>query len=292
MFRIAHITDLHIPPLPRPPLHQLFSKRLLGFLSWHRKRKHEHRPEVLQALLEHLQKTDPDHICITGDLTNITLRAEVDTATRWLRRLGDPQRISLIPGNHDATVPRGLDYALSQWAVWMRDDDGNAGFPYVHYRGPVAIIGLSSAVATPPGLSLGWLGRAQLQRAEALFQRLDQQPLARILMVHHPPHNGACSRRRALSDREGLHRLLARHAVDMVLHGHLHYPVRSTLPGPERPIPVLGAAAGSATGAYKSRAHYHLIEANGAPGSLQFTVRHCHYDPHRQCFTEQDAETL
>ena len=193
MFRIAHISDLHIPPFPRVPLRQLAGKRLIGLFSWHHKWKYEHRRTVLDALLVHLQEIKPDHICVTGDITFTTLPAEVDQAADWFSRLGDAQRISLIPGNHDAYVTGALDYALEKWSRWMQDDEGQTGFPYLHRRGPVDIVGLSSAVVTLPAISLGRIGQEQLERTEALLTRIKADRRPCVLLFHHPPQEGAPS---------------------------------------------------------------------------------------------------
>ena len=278
MFRIAHISDLHIPPFPRVPLRQLAGKRLIGLFSWHHKWKYEHRRTVLDALLVHLQEIKPDHICVTGDITFTTLPAEVDQAADWFSRLGDAQRISLIPGNHDAYVTGALDYALEKWSRWMQDDEGQTGFPYLHRRGPVDIVGLSSAVVTLPAISLGRIGQEQLERTEALLTRIKADRRPCLLLIHHPPQDGAASRRRALTDRKKLQEVLARSPVDLVLHGHLHYPIRATLDCPSGPIPVLGAASASTIGKRKSVAHYHMIELETRAGQPQITVQHYHYN--------------
>jgi 3',5'-cyclic AMP phosphodiesterase CpdA len=273
-------------------MRQLAGTRILGLFSWHFKWKSEHRQTILDALLTHLQEMEPDHICITGDMTFTTLPAEVDTAAEWMSRLGDPQRISLIPGNHDAYVTGALDYALTRWSRWMQDDEGRTGFPYLHHRGPVDIVGLSSAVATPPAVSLGRIGQIQLEKTEALLNRIkaDQRPC--LLMIHHPPQDGAASPRRALSDRKKLQELLARMPVDLVLHGHLHYPIRATLDTPSGPIPVLGAASASTLGNRKSVAHYHLIEIETAVGQTRMTVQHYHYNSESEKFSLGGTQAL
>lgn len=292
MFRIAHISDLHIPPLPRVRLRQLAGKRLLGLFSWHHKWKSEHRQIVLDALLAHLQEIKPDHICVTGDITFTTLPAEVDTAADWFSRLGDPQRISLIPGNHDAYVSGALDYALDRWSRWMQDDEGSTGFPYLHRRGPMDIIGLSSAVVTPPAVSLGRIGQTQLEKTEALLSRINSDQRPSLLMLHHPPQDGAASSRRALSDRKALQKILARLPVDLVLHGHLHYPTRGSLEGPSGPIPVLGAASASTIGIRKSVAHYHVIEIETEVGQPRITVQHYHYNVVSENFSLSETQAL
>lgn len=292
MFRIAHISDLHIPPMPGIRLGHLASKRLLGLFSWHRKWKTEHEQIILEALLAHIHENRPDHICITGDITYTTLPEEVDKAAEWMSGLGDPHKISLIPGNHDAYVPGALDYAMSQWSRWMQDDEGSSGFPFLHRRGPVDIIGLSSAVPSLPALSLGRIGAEQLARTEDLLDRISATNRPSLLMVHHPPQDGAASPQRALSDRKLLQELLKRKPVNLVLHGHLHYPTRATIDGAAGPIPVLGAASASTIGNRKSVAHYHLIDIDTDAGRQEITVRHYQYDRLSGRFTHSGSQSL
>ena len=294
MFRIAHISDLHLAPLPRVSTRRLMSKRILGFLSWQRKRRFDHLQRVLDALEDDLAASAPDHLCITGDLTNITLPGEVDNATAWLEAQGDPHKISLIPGNHDSYVKGSLDYALERWARWMRDDDGRMGFPYLHRRGPVDIVGLSSAVASLPALSGGRLGADQIDRCETLLQAREDANRPALLLVHHPPHDGACTQRRALWDRAAFQDMLKRvGGVKAVLFGHLHSPVRARLEGRDGPIAVLGAGAASAVGKKKAPAHYHLIDIEGdAADTMAITLRHRHYDPRRGSFAGGEEQAL
>ena len=43
MFVLAHLSDPHLAPLPRPRPLELLSKRGLGYLNWLRKRRLIHR---------------------------------------------------------------------------------------------------------------------------------------------------------------------------------------------------------------------------------------------------------
>jgi len=277
VFRVAHISDLHIPPLPHLRPRELLGKRLLGLYSWRHKWRGEHRSEVLAALRDLLDKQQPDHICVTGDLTFTGHPAELDAAARWLEALAESRRISLVPGNHDVFMADAVVPVRERWAQWMRDDDGEQRFPYLHRRGPLDIIGLSSAVPTPPAVTRGRLGEVQLAAVEALLSTLSAQRRPRLLLLHHPPHEGAARSRKALADRVELRQVLACVPVSLVLHGHLHRPERATVAGPEGPIPVLGAASGSALGRRYTPAHCHLLEF--APGQDTPTVRHAHFDP-------------
>ena len=127
-FRLAHLSDLHIGPLPRVAPRQLLSKRLLGYLSWRTRKQRIHRMEVLAALRHDLQASAPDHVVITGDLVNLGLPAEFAQAGAWLRNLGTPEWISVVPGNHDAYVRVGAGKSWEPWADYMRSDESPSGW--------------------------------------------------------------------------------------------------------------------------------------------------------------------
>ncbi|RMD87716.1 MAG: metallophosphoesterase [Alphaproteobacteria bacterium] len=295
MFRIAHISDLHLAPLPPLRLHELMSKRIWGRLHWMLRRRHVHRPQVLDALRADLARQQPDHLCITGDLTNLALPAEFDCARDWIAGLGlSEERLSVIPGNHDAYVPGALTRGMPVWQRWMRDDEGRVGFPFLHRRGPVAIVGLSSAHATPPGFAAGWLDRAQMARLTTLLEDLQQRDAARILLIHHPPQESDAPARSALWGRRRLQALLHRHPVDLVLHGHAHRPLAAMLGDRNGPIPVRGAGSASRDAADGNPAHYQLIgiDRPGGGGKWRIEIRHRRYDRDRGGFVNAGAESI
>ena len=144
MFRIAHLTDPHVGPLPRLRLKQLFSKRLTGWYNWHRSRQDLHDMELLAVLVADIHAQKPDHITCTGDTCNIGLPDEWKTSRVFLEGLGDPSRVTFVPGNHDAYVRGSLEGLLREIAPWTRGDDGReAVFPYLRRYGRIAIVGLS-----------------------------------------------------------------------------------------------------------------------------------------------------
>ena len=105
MFRLAHLSDLHIAPLPRVRPRDLMGKRLLGYLSWLQRRRRVHIREILDAMVRDLRAIEPDHVAITGDLVNIALPEEFRQAAAWLRELGRSDWVTVVPGNHDVYVP-------------------------------------------------------------------------------------------------------------------------------------------------------------------------------------------
>ena len=123
----AQLSDPHLSSLATVRAADLLNKRALGYLSWRRKRRFEHRPEVLEALQRDLSLPDLDQLLVTGDLTHIGLPSEFEQARNWLQDLGDADKIALVPGNHDSCVaaPWADTYAL--WQEYMAADDAVPG---------------------------------------------------------------------------------------------------------------------------------------------------------------------
>jgi 3',5'-cyclic AMP phosphodiesterase CpdA len=245
-FTLAHLSDPHLPPLPAPRLSDLAGKRALGYLNWTRNRKRFYRREVLDALVSDMQAQAPDHIAVTGDLVNLALEAEFAPALKWLESVGAPDRVTVVPGNHDAYV-RATQYRFAEvWEDYLRGDvpSGGVTFPFVRRRGPLALIGVSSAVPTPPLMATGWLGRSQLDALERVLAELSAEQAFRVLLIHHPLGSDAPTKR--LTDSSQLRALLKRHGVELILHGHDHIHSTMWIDGPKSAIPAIGVPAASA----------------------------------------------
>jgi 3',5'-cyclic AMP phosphodiesterase CpdA len=276
-FVLAHLSDPHLPPLPRPRLIELAGKRVLGYLHWTRNRHKYHRREVLDVLVSDLQAQSPDHIAVTGDLVNLALEAEFAPARAWLESLGPPKRITAIPGNHDAYVRATRHRFAESWSRYLQGDEranGGSVFPSLRRRGPLALISLSSAVPTPPFMATGTLGTAQLEALDRLLAGLSGQESFRVLLVHHPLRSE--SRIKRLTDAAALMDCLKRHGVELVLHGHDHIHSTILIDGPSGPIPVVGVPSASsvAHGRYPAAA-YNLfaIRRNGGAWRCDLIVR-------------------
>ncbi len=273
-FVLAHLSDPHgTTPAAGGP-RALCNKRLSGWLSWHLNRKRHHRKEVLEALLEDLSAQAPAHVVVTGDLVNLALPAEFAEAARWLRRLGTPERVSLVPGNHDAyvRVPAAAGWGL--WDAYMAPDPSRAPsrgealrarFPWVRVRAGVALVGLCSALPTAVFRATGRLGPEQLARLEETLVHTGEAGLLRTVLVHHPVLDQGVKRRKSLLDAAELRAVLARAGAELVLHGHRHRFSVGHVPGPGGPIPVVGVRSASYPGPPEDRrAQYHLYELPGS----------------------------
>jgi 3',5'-cyclic AMP phosphodiesterase CpdA len=271
MFVLAHLSDPHLGPLPRPRLLELAGKRGLGYLNWLRKRRAIHRPELLGAIVADLQSRAPDHVVVTGDLINLSLTDEFAPARAWLDRLGRPGDVTFVPGNHDAYVRATAAHAEREWRQYMRGDGGET-FPFVRRRGPVALIGLSSSLPTLPLAATGRLGPGQLMRLAALLDSLKTENLFRIVLIHHPPASERGNYFRRLVDAAQFRTAIGRHGADLVLHGHHHVHSVEWLEGPAGRIPIVGVPSASGALGHDDPAGYNLYEIQGEPGAWRCTA--------------------
>jgi 3',5'-cyclic AMP phosphodiesterase CpdA len=276
-FTLAHLSDPHLPPLPSPRLSDLAGKRALGYLNWTRNRHKFHNREVLDTLVSDMQAQVPDHIAITGDLVNLALEAEFAPSRAWLESVGAPDRVTVIPGNHDAYVRVTQHRFAETWGSYLAGDDTpdrGVAFPAVRRRGPIALISVSSAVPTPPLMATGRLGRSQLDALERTLAGLSAEQAFRVLLIHHPLRSDARTKR--LTDASQLLALLKRHGVELVLHGHDHVHSTIWIEGPNGSIPAIGVPSASALahGRYPAAA-YNLFSVlrDGASWRCELTVR-------------------
>ena len=258
-FRLAHLSDPHIGPLPKPHWRELMGKRLTGYLNWQR-RSSIHNMDVLSAIVTDIRAQAPDHVAMTGDILNIGLPAEFPVAGDWLATLGNGQQVSFVPGNHDAYVRSALPHIGKTFSPWMAGDaTDRPAFPYLRQRGDLAIIGLTSGVPTAPFLANGRLGADQRARFAQILS--DTHGMMRVVMIHHPPHTSGATPGRGLTDSRRFERIIREQGAELIIHGHNHRHSVVYLDGPDGRVPVVGVASASAVpGTDRHRAAWHLYE--------------------------------
>jgi 3',5'-cyclic AMP phosphodiesterase CpdA len=247
--KIAHFSDVHALSLEGVRPWQWLSKRLPGYVNVRLNRGEKHPVALFEAMIDDLNRRPPDHVIVTGDLTNLSLPPEFRLARSILDRLTlGPTGVTVIPGNHDvytldAMVGRLFWRAFRPYAESDEPAASDSGFPVVRVRGEVAIIGLTTARPSPVPFADGTVGKTQLAALEAALDRYRDK--FRIVALHHPPYKNRASIFRGLRDRDALAQVLSRAGCGLVIHGHEHRDIRQTLPGPSGPIPIIGV--GSAT---------------------------------------------
>ncbi|MCH4021951.1 MAG: metallophosphoesterase [Acetobacter sp.] len=239
---LAHLSDLHLPFEIAPSPRELAGKRLLSLLSWRLRRSKVHLWSSLEAVMADIRAAQPDLLAISGDLTNLGLPEELENARKWLAGTGFAQTV--IPGNHDAMVPMPWSHGPGSWS-----HHGGMVAPeqpllrFAGEREDVAIIGLNSAIPTPPFFASGRVGPTQLDTLEGLLQRLGAQNICRVIMIHHPPHPNLVVRRKALEDWHRFSAVVASAGAELILHGHSHRGTITELPGTD--IPLIGVTSAS-----------------------------------------------
>lgn len=272
MFRLAHLSDIHLGPLPEVAYRDLVSKRITGYINWRRNRSADLHEGVIDRLVADLKTARPDHIAVTGDLMNLALTGEIELSRLWLEALGSGEDVSVVPGNHDAYVRGALAKACKAWGAWMTGDGGEparpGAFPFVRVRGPVALIGVSSARATAPFMASGFFGEEQARRLSRVLDETRAKGLCRVVMIHHPPVRGAAAAHKRLFGIGRFQSVMRRHGAELVLHGHTHLPTTYRIDGRDGAVPVVGvAAAGQAPRGKRPAGQYNLFAISGQPGA-------------------------
>lgn len=281
MYKLAHISDVHLGPLPKLTIRELASKRITGFLNWRINRRKHLYTNTLETLLADLNAKQPDHLAVTGDLVNLATGIEIRAAADWLAETGTAEDVSVVPGNHDAYVGGAHDKAVAAWYPYVHGDEqektwveGQKVFPYMRIRGPVALIGCSSSIATPPFSAQGYFGKRQARATVELLKQAKELGLFRVVMIHHPPVKGAASSHKRLFGIRRFAAAIGAGGAELVLHGHTHlnttYWIRP--PHGHAPVPVVGiASASQGPGGKKPRAAYNMFEISGEADSWDVT---------------------
>ncbi|AQX27583.1 MULTISPECIES: metallophosphoesterase family protein [unclassified Bartonella] len=268
MFYLAHISDVHLSPLPQPSLFELCGKRLTGYLNWKKKRHNQMKTDTLETLMHALKQKKPDHIVISGDLINLALDKEFTQARSWLFAQNNPQNISLTFGNHDAYVRGAFQKACTCFQPWIKSDfPQKKPFPYIRIRNNIAIIGTSSAIATPPFQAAGYFDKQQAKILSKFLNEAAKRGLFRIITIHHPPFYHATSWHKKLWGIERFLKVIKHHGCELILHGHTHLPTLNIIEGKMGKIPIVGVASASQSfGGKRPPANFNL-----------FTIEYAHH---------------
>ncbi|HEY2517480.1 MAG TPA: metallophosphoesterase [Polyangiaceae bacterium] len=294
--KIAHFSDLHVLSLEGVGPHRFLNKRLTGLTNLRLKRGHAHRPSLVRAVAREIKGSGADHVVITGDLTNLALETEFAAVRALLdEELGlSPDAVSIIPGNHDLYTRGSLQTKrfAKYFGEYMRSDlpvgvEVEAGlFPFVRLRGPVAIIGLSSAVPRLPFFSHGKIGPAQLEAFGRALAHPEVKKRTPVVLMHHPAKNPLSkieTMMRGLEDAALLWTTLKDLPRGLVLHGHLHVRIQRPLPTSTGQLHSIGATSASLEHEDDARRAgfnlYHLDEV----GVVKRVEAHV-YDPEREAF--------
>jgi len=187
--RVLHVSDLHTGTREDPAVE-----------------------EALEALVE---RTAPELIVASGDLTHRGRREQHVRAARFLTSFGLP--VLAVPGNHDLpyTFPARFTRPWAEFEQQWGTAEPTHASPTLH------VVGLNSA--RPYRHQGGALHREQLQRAGERL-RAAADGAYRIVVLHHHMLGAPwrASRKKPVSKRNEVLRALVAAGADLILAGHIH----------------------------------------------------------------------
>jgi len=249
--RIAQVSDFHFTRLTWNPS-RLFSKRILGNLSWLFSRKNNFSSDQLEPLPQIFSKLGVDLVLLGGDFTTTALSSEFEIAEQFIKKIKQPW--IAIPGNHDHYTKRA--YRTHRYYNYFSNSTPEG--PYrlaehgleIHILSPEwTLIAMDTAHATSLISSAGLLS---LQLETHLEKALQSISSSTLLFNHYPFLSNNDKPRHSLQRGEALEKLLTRHPkVRLYLHGHTHHRAIADLQPSNLPVVLdSGSAAQSHDGSW------------------------------------------
>ncbi len=228
--KLAHFSDIHVTHFPLAGGFAL--KRLAAVASYTLMGRGRHfagSDARIARLLEDVEAQGVDHALCTGDVTGVASDAELArVAGLFGPRLQQPERYTVLPGNHDRYVAAAVRAGAFERHFGALC--GGAVFPLVKALSDnVTLVGVDSARPTSLIDSSGLVGEAQRKKLEAVLTDASLERRFVVVALHYGllRRSGRRDRRHhglrddlevmALLDRPDVH-------VDLVVHGHMHTP--------------------------------------------------------------------
>jgi 3',5'-cyclic AMP phosphodiesterase CpdA len=223
--RIAHLSDVHLLET-RPPVGGAYTLRT-RLVSYARTLDGQKRLANFRRALETARASGADHVVLSGDLTEMGSDAQFSVLAEILHDSGiTPERITLVPGNHDAyTTVDGWARAMAGPLAAFAPSSASGAPGKVVDRGDVAFVPVDATRFQSITRAGGELTDAT---ADALEARLADPALAKkavVLVQHHPPFGPKGRLSGWIDGLVGASRLASlvrQHASAHILHGHLH----------------------------------------------------------------------
>ncbi|MEZ4405107.1 MAG: metallophosphoesterase [Polyangiales bacterium] len=220
---IAHLSDPHL-------LEHGFERRSrreevrLRYLNWGRAMNPATRVQRLRDALIRAWAARPDHLLITGDLTEEGTTAQFELAAEILSESPfAPGQVTLVPGNHDIyhrrdAWLRALEGPLRPWAP---TSDAHTA---VELRG-VTVFPISTVKGQSWLFSYGFMGTDPLRRIADVAGDAGGRGDAVVVPQHHAPvplKSRFMQHFDGLRDHHEVSALLRKAPNLTVIHGHVH----------------------------------------------------------------------
>jgi 3',5'-cyclic AMP phosphodiesterase CpdA len=243
MTRIAHLTDPHLLE-PGCRKRSASDWARINFLSILRPLDPLERRNRFARALAAARAARPDHLVITGDLTEDGTAEQFETLAEVLSESRIPaDGVTLVPGNHDVySDANGWEKALAGPLQAYASTSNDAAV--VALRG-AAVVPMWTAFGQPYVRSAGKIDPDKVDEVARLVKdrRFSGAPI--VLAQHHPPHPHWLPLVHWIDGLQGhgpLMRLIESQPQLFVVHGHSHYMTDRRAAGFDAPRIFSGAA--------------------------------------------------
>lgn len=173
------------------------------------------RPELLQPLVQAVNRLAPDLIVISGDLTQRATEAQFAAAAAFLRNLTAP--VITIPGNHDLPLHNILLRVFLPWRRYRRWIAANLEPKFSDDE--ILVIGVNTVNRF--AWQQGWLRTRAISKLCTEFSMAGPTRI-RVVVVHHPLEHVIDQNKRLMRNAALGLKALSDCGTDLVLSGHLH----------------------------------------------------------------------
>lgn len=274
MYKIAHISDLHICY-----------------------KDENGNGKKLVELLNDIEKRKCDHLVITGDLVENPDIKDFYYVKEILSHFDftDSTKLSIVPGNHDifggakkgieeglffSNVCKNVNYNenVDKFIEVFKDSfNEEMSFPYLKIFDGIAIVGINSidhwsADKNPEG-SNGRIDKNEIKKLKKIFTSEEVKGKYILVLMHHhlykeelleelPKHSlwlKVISYKMKLHKRKKILKLFKKYNVNLVLHGHTHISDVYNI----NEVPVVNSSASAIPLTDDQIRSYHIISIPG-----------------------------
>ena len=177
------------------------------------------RPELMERIIDEINRMAPDVVIVAGDLTAGGYHWEFEQAADWLGRIEHPMVV--VPGNHDS---KNVGYIHFKRFFGERFSRMRHRFE-AERAARLAATGFTVVAvdASEPDLNDGQVGR---ERYPWILEQFDEPDDIKIFTLHHHLVSipGTGRERNIITDAGDVLALLSKADVDVILSGHKHVP--------------------------------------------------------------------
>lgn len=173
------------------------------------------RAELLDPLIQSVNRLHPHLVVISGDLTQRATAAQFAAAAGFIAKLRAP--VLTIPGNHDLPLHNVFVRLLRPWRRYRRWISPDLEPSFVDDE--IVVVGVNTVNRF--AWQQGWFRTRAMRRIAAEFTKAVDDRI-RVVVVHHPLEQKSDDHKSLMRNASLGLQALSEAGTDVVLSGHLH----------------------------------------------------------------------